>query len=414
MYSHRPLFGKGLHSHFHPNLPKFLKRVGLLNEDEYKIFVDSDSKTEYESTSISSDNDEALLTTINAKVRELYPPTLANLRLLHRQFYHFIPFENLALHWTCDDPSITYNPDFASEYLTIKVSDPAFVEKKVCDHYRGGYCFELNQYFYLILRELGFQVTPRMARVKWNFPPNEPTGRTHFMNIVSFPRNSKEEDDEQIVLAQRYEGLILKEEGREEGVVYYLCDVSFGGPGYIEPLRLCYDVIQSTEYDAHRVVCLGDDLVEVQIAMVVPVSKPNHADLPSNDDLGLPPPPPVFHKEWRSMYNFDFFDLVALHDVEISNWYISTHPKSVFKNNIMMNMVTAEGKVSIFNRDVMLKRIISETRERTKAQSIEEYDELMRVEKKTCTTQEEFLDILRTHYRLRIPDNFRIIFPHQP
>lgn len=43
-------------------------------------------------------------------------------------------------------------------------------------------------------------------------------------------------------------------------------------------------------------------------------------------------------------------------DFELSNHYVATHPDSIFTNAIMLNAFTAEGRVSLMNRDASLRR----------------------------------------------------------
>lgn len=416
--SNRQKFANSLHGNFHPNLAKFLLRIGLVDDSHYQDLISSSNHSigDVDGNSTTTDRDSIVIQ-INAKVKELYPPTLQNLRLFHRQFNLHIPFENLSLHWDRNTPVAKANENFVNEYCGVKVSDPYYLEQKICDQYRGGYCFELNQYFYLILREFGYDVNARLARVKWNFPPDAVTGRTHFINVVTFDRN----DPELLVeLASDAENINneIKEEGLSDDKIFFLCDVSFGGAGYFEPLRLVYNVIQSSEYDAHRVISLGEDLIEVQIAMITPTTADTDfatGDITTDTDVldtKGPIPPAIMHKEWRSMYYFNFYDPVALIDVEISNWYVSTFPRSVFVNNIMMNMVTKEGKVSVFNREVAFKRIISDTRSRSQAKSLDEYEDLMTMEKRSLNDYEDFIEMLKNHYKLRIPEGFRISFPN--
>lgn len=75
-------------------------------------------------------------------------PTLSNLRLLQLQHNRAVPFENLNRHLGRD----------------IVVDDLAVLKAKVFEEKRGGYCFELNQLFFHLLRALGYDVSTHLAR----------------------------------------------------------------------------------------------------------------------------------------------------------------------------------------------------------------------------------------------------------
>ncbi|GAA0945090.1 arylamine N-acetyltransferase family protein [Pseudonocardia zijingensis] len=69
-------------------------------------------------------------------------PTSASLTALHRAHVRSVPFEDYDVH------------------TGVAISlDPAALERKIVRRRRGGYCYELNGLFGLLLRELGFAVT---------------------------------------------------------------------------------------------------------------------------------------------------------------------------------------------------------------------------------------------------------------
>ena len=76
-------------------------------------------------------------------------PTLENLNHLIFQNQSMIPFENLAVY---------------DHYGTVNLDPDALFKKIVTDH-RGGFCFELNGAFTLLLKGLGYDVVSLMARV---------------------------------------------------------------------------------------------------------------------------------------------------------------------------------------------------------------------------------------------------------
>jgi len=75
-------------------------------------------------------------------------PTAATLQALHQAHLLTVPFENLDIH--LDRPII--------------LDETAFFQK-IIGQQRGGFCYELNGLFAVLLRELGFDITLLSARV---------------------------------------------------------------------------------------------------------------------------------------------------------------------------------------------------------------------------------------------------------
>jgi N-hydroxyarylamine O-acetyltransferase len=80
--------------------------------------------------------------------RGSHRPTLEVLRKLHRQHLLSVPFENLDIH--------------LGRRITL---DQRLFYKKIVWDRRGGYCYELNGCFALLLKKLGFKVSIISARV---------------------------------------------------------------------------------------------------------------------------------------------------------------------------------------------------------------------------------------------------------
>jgi N-hydroxyarylamine O-acetyltransferase len=118
-------------------------------------------------------------------------PTLAALASLHRAHLLAVPFENLDI----------------SLGRPIRLDHPALVAKVVGAR-RGGYCYELNGLFALLLRRLGYDVDLVSAR-------------------VATPTGGLTDDFDHVAL--------VVSGGRLEERV--LADVGFG-EGFIEPLPL--------------------------------------------------------------------------------------------------------------------------------------------------------------------------------
>ena len=81
-------------------------------------------------------------------------PTAENLQKLIAAHVKAVPFENLTI---VRDKAV---PDLAVEALY----------RKIVEHRRGGWCFELNGLFYALLLALGYEARPIGARVMLRHP----------------------------------------------------------------------------------------------------------------------------------------------------------------------------------------------------------------------------------------------------
>ena len=90
--------------------------------------------------------------------------TRDTLRALHLAHVLTVPFENL------------------DNFLGRPVSlEPGDLFAKIVTAQRGGYCFELNGLFSLLLEAMGFSVTRLIARVRYGSKPPYP--RSHQVQI---------------------------------------------------------------------------------------------------------------------------------------------------------------------------------------------------------------------------------------
>jgi N-hydroxyarylamine O-acetyltransferase len=201
--------------------------------------------------------------------------TLETLRAVQLRHVCAIPFENLDVVLG----------------RTILLDLPA-VERKLVQERRGGYCYEQNTLLAAVLRALGFHVTPLIARVRWQVPPETSTGRTHMVLRVEL-------------------------DGRP-----WLVDGGFGSVGPSAPLALDTDAEQATPHEPRRIVRRGDYLVH-QVR------------------LGA---------EWGDAYQFTRDEVPPI-DYEVANWYSNKHPNSHFQHNLIATRVLPAGRVRIFNRE---------------------------------------------------------------
>ncbi|MFL6742989.1 MAG: arylamine N-acetyltransferase family protein [Sphingomicrobium sp.] len=189
-----------------------------------------------------------------------------------------IPFENL-------------NP-----LLGLPVAlDPESLVRKLVHDRRGGYCYEQNGLFALVLETIGFDFTPLAARVLWNQPEDALTPRTHKLLLVNLP------------------------EGR------VLADVGFGGAVCTGVLDLVPDLPQQTPHERYRLLQSNGEWRE-QI------------------EIG---------GEWRTTFRFDLTPQLAIDD-ELGNWFTSASPKSHFTYSLTAARSPAGRRHALRNFDYTL------------------------------------------------------------
>ena len=214
--------------------------------------------------------------------------TLATLRGIQSRHVETIAFENLnpLLGWP------------------VRLDLPSLQQKLISDG-RGGYCFEQNLLFSHVLRALGFRVTTLVARVLWNRPDEDVTGRTHMLLRVDI-------------------------EGQA-----YIADVGFGGQTPTGPLRLDVDLEQATPHEPFRVAAAGDGF-KLQ-------SKIGDA--------------------WRTLYRFDLREEVQP-DYEIANHYTSTHPNSPFVKSLRVARAADRRRYALLNNELAVHHLNGPTERR--------------------------------------------------
>ncbi len=155
---------------------------------------------------------------------------------------------------------------------------------------RGGYCYEHNSLFQYILQNMGFTVQGLAARVRLNVPDNVVTPRSHML-------------------------LLIEVEGEK-----FIADTGFGGLTLTAPIRLVADIVQDTPHGPYRLLRKGAEFCLQTRAK----------------------------DEWRDLY---IFDLVPQYpqDYEVFNWYTSSHPTSLFVNELIAARPVETGRHALLN-----------------------------------------------------------------
>jgi N-hydroxyarylamine O-acetyltransferase len=174
------------------------------------------------------------------------------------------------------------------------------VETKLVAHKRGGYCFEHNGLFKRVLTALGYQVDSLAARVLWRAAENAaPRPRTH-------------------------SALRVQLDGQA-----WLVDVGFGGWVPTAPLRLAQDMHDTPQHVRHEAFRI--------VPSFLPASERGAVIVETQLD-GL----------WRQLYELSPTPLLEVDYLPL-NWFTSTHPGSIFKQDLMAALTTADARYMLMN-----------------------------------------------------------------
>ncbi len=217
-----------------------------------------------------------------------------SLAQLHRAHVCSIPFENL-------DP-----------YRGVPVSlDEDALMRKIVTGRRGGYCFEQNLTLRAALEALGARVDLLLGRVRAGAPPGVTRPRSHLVLRV-----------------------------HAEGGVWH-ADAGFGGGTLLEPIPFGPGGVHEQSGWRYRVVQDGDELV-LQTADVLQATD----RLQTADGLQS-----VDGTTWIDLYGF-VPEPAPFVDLETSNWFTSTHPRSPFVTRLSVSAHRCDGtRISLSDGD---------------------------------------------------------------
>nr|WP_298114452.1 arylamine N-acetyltransferase [uncultured Pseudomonas sp.] len=231
------------------------------------------------------------------------PPTLETLRELQLRHTAEFPFETL------------------STMLRTPVHvDPPRVQDKLLRQGRGGYCFELNRLFLLLLQALGFEARGLTGRVVIGGPEDAQTARTHMLVLVTL-----------------------------DGV-RYIADVGVGSMVPTGPLLLDSEAQQATPHEPYR-LSLADGTYTLRA---------------------------LVDGSWRAMYLFDL-QTVADIDYRVANWYVSTHPDSPFLGQLFVARTGPRLRKTLNNGSFAIHRL-GEASERVQLRDVDTVLEVLRGE----------------------------------
>ncbi|MBW4660168.1 MAG: arylamine N-acetyltransferase [Drouetiella hepatica Uher 2000/2452] len=184
--------------------------------------------------------------------------------------------------------------------------DLATLQQKLVHEGRGGYCFEQNLLLRSVLLALGFKVTNLAARVLWNLPEGTITPRSHMLLCVKIDKEP------------------------------HIVDVGFGGITLTAPLALIPDIEQNTPHEQFRLIAANNTYtMQVMMAHV-----------------------------WKPLYYFDLQEQ-KLPDYEASNWYVSTHPNSLFVTNLIAARPDSDCRYALRNNQLRTHYLSGRTEQRS-------------------------------------------------
>jgi N-hydroxyarylamine O-acetyltransferase len=163
--------------------------------------------------------------------------------------------------------------------------EPEALVRKLVHGGRGGYCFEQNLLLAAALRALGAGVELMLARVRQGRPPGRVSPRTHLVLRVT------------------------------AGSGVWLADVGFGNGTLLEPIPFGPGTVHEQSGWRFRVVAEG----------------PAHVLQTERDGT------------WTDVYGF-LPEPVPFVDLETSNWFTATHPRSPFVTGLIVAAQRADGR----------------------------------------------------------------------
>jgi N-hydroxyarylamine O-acetyltransferase len=174
------------------------------------------------------------------------------------------------------------------------VLDLPALEAKLVHGRRGGYCFEQNTLFKAALEALGYRVTSLAARVRVDATGIRP--RTHMLLRVDLPEGA------------------------------FVADVGFGGDGLVHPIPLAEGSETWVGRNGHRLRREGELWV-----------------LEGNAS-----------GDWVDLHAFTLEPHYPV-DFEMGSHFTSTHPRSAFVQNLVVQRSWPEKRVILRNRDLVVR-----------------------------------------------------------
>ncbi|KAF7547005.1 hypothetical protein G7Z17_g8032 [Cylindrodendrum hubeiense] len=260
---------------------------------------------------------------VNADQVELPKPTFSLLREMQQRHHDKIPFEAVSVHLGKNTDYKDSDPIPYQEGKGNIDLNPDALFNKVVTRGMGGYCFELNGLFAIILRSLGYKITNHAARVYLSLgkTPEEAgwswSAMSHQTTHVHFTEDEVRGEDINI------EGWKAPIEGLG---ITFLCDVGFGVGQPREPILI------NTETASHRHIF--ERLPPLHENKGVSTGYTLYQKLYENESTGSAGGPvfkltPIYHYTTQPQLPVDY---------HAASWFSNTWPDAIF---VKMMVVTA-------------------------------------------------------------------------
>ncbi|KAF8866475.1 cysteine proteinase [Acephala macrosclerotiorum] len=251
--------------------------------------------------------------------------SLEYLSALQKHHLVAVPFENLSLHYSKEHTNSLNKDDLYEKIVTRR---------------KGGYCFESNGFFGLMLRSLGFEVVSVGARVTL---VNPVAGWDHHVNLVSIA------------------GMI------------YLVDVAFGGSCPTRPMPLVHDHVSRWGITAAKTRLTfqspSNRIVQGLWAL-------EHQKSPSD--------------EWTPCYTFALTEFNSK-DFEVMNYAVSTRKTSFWTYSIICMKMIRDEEANDITGIVALEGGRLKRRIHAESETLAE-----------CANEEERVDVLDKYFGIRL------------
>ena len=218
-------------------------------------------------------------------------PNLSNLTALQKQHSKAIPFENT----------------YVLKKLPINLTKE-WIYDKLINKGRGGFCFEVNYLFYLLLQDLGYEVKFLGGSVFHPMTGQPGHPNEHVLSMVSL-------------------------DGK-----LYMVDVGFGAKCAQEPLMLTYDTELQDPNGIFRYT-KENDVIRFECRPKTIIDMDSQAETQSASE------------EWRGLYQFKLSP-IDITDTKTAYDFHTTSPMSPFTGGFYMARFTDIGKTT-FVRNVL-------------------------------------------------------------
>jgi N-hydroxyarylamine O-acetyltransferase len=176
--------------------------------------------------------------------------------------------------------------------------DAASLHTKMVADGRGGYCYEQNLLLGSVLDALGFKFRHLTGWPRWQVAPGRLLPRTHLLLLITI-------------------------DGED-----WLADVGFGGNTLTAPLRLDERGEQPTPHEPAR-LSERDGFLVIQ---------------------------PKIKNEWHDLVAFGL-ERQNFAELEMGNWFTSTHPKSRFRNELFLARSDAGVRYGMLDNVLTIHRL---------------------------------------------------------